>query len=136
MPDWRDLDAYPEPDEISILGWRWEFLRRNPKYRRDWSRDESTFINPDWIEDQGLCMCLESKDRYFEREYRMVGAIDATVSMRDHRAACLAAKEKYGEGYMIALAKSNRPAQSTWALKLDRLVVAHFPDSNSKFVGS
>ena len=75
VPDWRDAKAYPGWDEIGILGWRWEFLRRNPEYRRDWSRPESTFVNPDWTENDPEGWYLESKERYFEREYHLARII-------------------------------------------------------------
>ena len=34
VPDWRVPIAYPSG--ISIKWWRWEFLRRDPEYRKDW----------------------------------------------------------------------------------------------------
>ena len=57
IPDWKDKDAYPAPDELSMNEWRWEFLRRNAQYREDFARFENSFTN-------------ESKDLYFERVYR------------------------------------------------------------------
>ena len=36
VPNWRDADAYPKPDELTHLEWRWEFLRRREDYREDW----------------------------------------------------------------------------------------------------
>ena len=36
VPDWRKVNAYPEPDELSKKWWRWEFLRRLQEYREDW----------------------------------------------------------------------------------------------------
>ena len=36
VPDWRDKDAYPKPDDLTFDEWRWEFQRRSPKYREKW----------------------------------------------------------------------------------------------------
>ncbi|MEJ2345531.1 MAG: DUF2285 domain-containing protein [Gammaproteobacteria bacterium] len=55
MPDWRDPDDYPRPDDLDDPGWRWEFLRRTPEYRQDWEANwPATFeakpdIPPDHI---------------------------------------------------------------------------------------
>ena len=45
VPDPRDADAYPTAASISFRQWSWEFLRRNPEYRRDWDRHVRPFIN-------------------------------------------------------------------------------------------
>src|SRR3546814_35262 len=45
LPDWRNSEAYPGPGELSPLGWRIEFLRRNPEYREDWQRTDLTSHN-------------------------------------------------------------------------------------------
>src|SRR3546814_11839527 len=54
LPDWRDPAAYPRPGELSPLGWRVEFLRRNPAYREDWQRTDFTAHNAlaSWICEQ------------------------------------------------------------------------------------
>src|SRR3954447_5103565 len=44
VPDWRDGRDYPAPDEFDDLEWRWEFLRRNHGYRRDWLRAADEFL--------------------------------------------------------------------------------------------
>lgn len=38
VPDWRNADAYPKPDELSDRLWRWQFIRRMPDYREAWER--------------------------------------------------------------------------------------------------
>lgn len=38
LPDWRDPDAYPDPEDLSLHEWAWEFLRRSPDYQRDYAR--------------------------------------------------------------------------------------------------
>jgi len=39
IPNWRDKNAYPQRfDDIYEKNWRWEFLRRYPKYRQAWER--------------------------------------------------------------------------------------------------
>lgn len=35
VPDWHDVNAYPEPDAPNGQ-WRWEFLRRREDYREAW----------------------------------------------------------------------------------------------------
>lgn len=56
VPDWRDENAYPGEDELTIDEWRWEFLRRRNDYREDFARPDESYIG-------------ESKGRYFERVY-------------------------------------------------------------------
>ena len=41
VPDWRQGKAYPQPNALSTLEWRWEFLRRNHLYRACWLFYES-----------------------------------------------------------------------------------------------
>lgn len=44
VPDWRKAGDYPRNDDaLSLFEWKWEFLRRDARYRRDWlSRERST----------------------------------------------------------------------------------------------
>ncbi|MCU0833940.1 MAG: DUF6499 domain-containing protein [Gammaproteobacteria bacterium] len=37
MRDWRDPDAYAFTGGLTAAQWAWEFLRRNPDYRREWA---------------------------------------------------------------------------------------------------
>lgn len=37
LPDWRRPDAYIDHGDDAVA-WAWEFLRRNPEYRKDYSR--------------------------------------------------------------------------------------------------
>lgn len=37
-PDWRSSSAYDHIRKINASGLAWEFLRRNPDYRRDYRR--------------------------------------------------------------------------------------------------
>ena len=37
MPDWRNPDDYIVPRDFPNFRWAWEFLRRNPDYRKDWA---------------------------------------------------------------------------------------------------
>lgn len=37
--DWRDEDAYAELEQLDRRGFAWEYLRRNPDYRREWRSD-------------------------------------------------------------------------------------------------
>jgi transcriptional regulator len=38
-PDWRDPASYEYTRDLTREGWAWEFLRRNPNYRKSW-RDQ------------------------------------------------------------------------------------------------
>lgn len=35
-PDWRRSETYDYTRSLPRRGWAWEFLRRNPDYRREW----------------------------------------------------------------------------------------------------
>jgi len=37
-PDWRKPEDYAFTDGLTPLQWAWEFLRRNPEYRKSWER--------------------------------------------------------------------------------------------------
>lgn len=50
MPNWRYPDEYPSPKKLTHREWAWEFLRRNPDYRKEWEealRDWERDL-PDW----------------------------------------------------------------------------------------
>ena len=34
--NWKDPAEYEFTEDLSLLGWAWEFLRRNKEYQRDW----------------------------------------------------------------------------------------------------
>jgi len=70
VPDWRDAAAYPTLDELTLEQWRWEFLRRNHDYRRDYFRPRNSFAGE------------ESRARYFERVYHILHPFDPTQSVR------------------------------------------------------
>ena len=36
--DWRKAKGYPKSNDLDLLHWRWEFLRRNQEYQQDWFR--------------------------------------------------------------------------------------------------
>ncbi|WP_352912069.1 DUF6499 domain-containing protein [Mesorhizobium sp. M1252] len=33
--DWRDESSYDYTAHLTVRGWAWEFLRRNPAFQRD-----------------------------------------------------------------------------------------------------
>lgn len=43
MPDWREPNAYRFTAALSAGQWAWEFLRRNPRYRTEWSEFIATW---------------------------------------------------------------------------------------------
>jgi hypothetical protein len=43
LPDWRNPGDYSFPRNFPTYRWAWEFLRRNPDYREDWSTVLSRF---------------------------------------------------------------------------------------------
>ena len=38
LPDCSDVEAYAKTKHLTRLGWAWEFLRRNPHFRKDLAR--------------------------------------------------------------------------------------------------
>ena len=72
LPDWRDKDAYPDPDPDQIHDdkWRWEFLRRRPGYRRDYLWPDAKFRSP-------------TKGLYFELAYGLPDPADPRLSAVD-----------------------------------------------------
>ncbi len=43
VPDWRNPEAYSFAQCLNREQWAWEFLRRNPDYRRDWAAFAATW---------------------------------------------------------------------------------------------
>lgn len=39
--DWQDSDHYSAADQLDVVQWAWEFLRRNPEYQRLWDLFDS-----------------------------------------------------------------------------------------------
>lgn len=63
MPDWRKKSDYNFPKKFPNYRWAWEFLRRNPEYRKDWTdaisritAREGEFINFPRIEESAGSM--------------------------------------------------------------------------------
>jgi hypothetical protein len=75
IPDWRQPSGYPNPGNLWISDWRWEFLRRKPRYRQDYDRPELSYVD-------------ESKARYFERVYFLASPIDPQLSAADYVRSC------------------------------------------------
>lgn len=44
MPDWCNPADYHFPHDLPDYYWAWEFLRRNPDYRKDWESALSRFL--------------------------------------------------------------------------------------------
>jgi hypothetical protein len=42
MPDWRHAEDYAFTADLTRHQWAWEFLRRNPDYRRQWAAFAAT----------------------------------------------------------------------------------------------
>lgn len=45
MPDWRNASHYRFPEDLPDFRWAWEFLQRNPEYRKDWDAALSRFFS-------------------------------------------------------------------------------------------
>jgi len=43
MPDWRHAEDYAFTADLTRDQWAWEFLRRNPDYRREWAAFSATW---------------------------------------------------------------------------------------------
>jgi Family of unknown function (DUF6499)/Uncharacterized conserved protein (DUF2285) len=66
VPEWRDIAAYPHPKgRDRMLRWAWEFLRRNPEYRKRWENMASKFIdNEGYALDGSLPVIKEFAERF------------------------------------------------------------------------
>jgi len=42
--NWRDPKDYGFTKKLTSEGWAWEFLRRNPEYRKDWERELKIYV--------------------------------------------------------------------------------------------
>lgn len=45
MRDWRDVNHYRFARKLPDYRWAWEFLRRNPEYRKDWNAAISRYLS-------------------------------------------------------------------------------------------
>lgn len=43
MPDWRDPSAYEFTRSLTTHQWAWEFLRRNPEYKKFWAEYQANW---------------------------------------------------------------------------------------------
>ena len=43
--DWRNPDDYEFMNNLFKPGWAWQFIRRNPEYRKDWERELPKFLD-------------------------------------------------------------------------------------------
>jgi hypothetical protein len=59
VPDWHNAEAYPRKEsDLTLDQWKWEFLRRSPDYRSQWSskkryRIPLGFDLKNWIDPRG-----------------------------------------------------------------------------------
>jgi hypothetical protein len=65
-PDWRSSSTAEALNQLDRAGFAWEFLRRNPDYRRDYSNlpPEAEETNPASIATGvrwGLCFCMRPR---------------------------------------------------------------------------
>ena len=77
MLNWRDAAEYNFPRDFPNIRWAWEFLRRNPEYRKDWTtalarfRDtpEAFGYDPEApesgnAEHPNFCLLMDEKDKW------------------------------------------------------------------------
>ncbi len=70
VPDWLDASAYPQPTgRARMLVWTWEFLRRNPDYRRFWTEKAARHLHLDalgvrFVDDDAGPVMREAEDRF------------------------------------------------------------------------
>ena len=43
--DWRNKAVYDYTNDLDLNGWAWEFLRRNPEYRKDWKKELNQILH-------------------------------------------------------------------------------------------
>ena len=60
--DWEIEGEFDYTDTLSLPEWGWEFLRRNPDYRKDWEQAKHCFANIEYVGegvviDVGNCAC-------------------------------------------------------------------------------
>jgi len=69
LGDWKTGNRYPDPKKADYKQWAWEFLRRNPKYQKDWQMVEDAknkmgiqvnILNPERYDNETL-------EEYFSR---------------------------------------------------------------------
>jgi hypothetical protein len=86
-PDWRSTSAVETLDRIDRAGFAWEFLRRNPRYRKEYSqiRKDTATATP-VAEVFGQRWGLSFRPRSQTRSGRCSGhlATGACASQRDH----------------------------------------------------
>lgn len=63
-PDWRRAETYAYTAALTRTGWAWEFLRRNPEFRGEFSPaaganpcEESEEVFQRRFKRWGLCFC-------------------------------------------------------------------------------
>jgi Family of unknown function (DUF6499) len=77
LPNWRNAAEYDFPPGFPHIRWAWEFLRRNPEYRKDWATALARFReSPDDFgydpaapesanpEHPNFCLLMDEKDKW------------------------------------------------------------------------
>lgn len=77
VPDWRDGSAYPRGDDLTLRQWAWEFLRRDPDYRLDWTEDTGKELSRGVTPDQ-----IPERRRHW-RKYGLKRPLDPTKRVAD-----------------------------------------------------
>lgn len=63
--NWRNPKEYTFCDELDLLGWAWEFLRRNEEYQRDWLAELKAYFKCPRITGDGYPAFFPSKERRY-----------------------------------------------------------------------
>lgn len=62
LPDWRDGEQYPNPNDRPPAWWAWQFLRRNPEYQADyrqWAEYSDRYVDEHGVVPQDDWQLLE-----------------------------------------------------------------------------
>ncbi|MEO7862437.1 MAG: hypothetical protein ABIU05_18795 [Nitrospirales bacterium] len=69
VPDWQDAAAYPNPQDLTLTGWRWQFLRRRKDYREDFATHAGPTFEYECIQARAASKQKRSKLRIVPPEH-------------------------------------------------------------------
>jgi hypothetical protein len=75
IPDWTRAEDYPDPVQITDRVWRWEFRRRQLKYREKWNIARSNADPKDHFARDGHWLVVDR-----ENHHRMLAAPQCALS--------------------------------------------------------
>lgn len=104
VPNWRTGEGYPDHGEITSR-WAWEFLRRNPAYRKSWMEFTA-------VANEILCE-LDASPNGYNGSREPHGVIDAAMRNDDSRALVCDPPRMRGESEIDWLRRVHRGSWTT-----------------------